>query len=261
MQDGPPANIAQNNLLPSTPESPDSYHSAYDDPEDLDSNLPAPPPTSPSPPPPVDNAEDDNNHNNPESPPPPPDSDEESDTTVTIPDVEGDPMHSPASTDPDDEENEDEVFDPQQLICELNNENESGWHLQNWETYCREKAALLDQTVEISSGRESVTWKVRSDIKKEQVLDQDKEYVPVGVVGFDFRNQPIHCPDGKNKCISFLDLLIHLWPGDWQKQLEEVNFQINEENETTTKTNVPAGFAQLKQCPTRSFGLSLESFS
>jgi Transposase IS4 len=38
------------------------------------------------------------------------------------------------------------------------------------------------------------------------------------------------CPDGKNKRIDFLDLMIHLWPGDWLLQLNNMNKRILDHN-------------------------------
>ena len=41
---------------------------------------------------------------------------------------------------------------------------------------------------------------------------------------FDFNNKTVKNDSDKNKHrINFLDLLIHLWPGDWEQQLEMIN--------------------------------------
>ena len=70
-----------------------------------------------------------------------------------------------------------------------------------------------------------------NDIPK-WTLDRFKD---VAIVGFDFSKTEIHAMQAQPK-ISFFDLLIHLWPGNWHSNLEWMNNQINADNvEAATK--------------------------
>ena len=61
-----------------------------------------------------------------------------------------------------------------------------------------------------------------------------------GIAGFDFseNNRTItidnHC--GRARRINILDLVIHLWPGDWTEQLERLNQHIQKKNDENEKT-------------------------
>ena len=51
---------------------------------------------------------------------------------------------------------------------------------------------------------------------------------------FDFANVTITSERDGNKRLCLAGLLIHLWPGDWQKQLGRLNKKIDTENEELT---------------------------
>ena len=38
--------------------------------------------------------------------------------------------------------------------------------------------------------------------------------------------------------MNFLSLLIHLWPGDWKKNLSKLHDKIKKENDTKIRTNL-----------------------
>ena len=83
--------------------------------------------------------------------------------------------------------------------------------------YEAEKKRLMGREV-VTSTR--LTWKVRGDVKKEEIqLKDDSEYDMIGIKNFDFKDDYIRCNNGE-KTINFLDLLIHLRPGDWCELLK-----------------------------------------
>ena len=65
--------------------------------------------------------------------------------------------------------------------------------------------------------------------------DEPVDYRNVGVVGFNFNYKNDSTNNEKTKRINFLNLLIHLWPGDWKKNLAKLNDEINKENETKVR--------------------------
>ena len=91
--------------------------------------------------------------------------------------------------DPDEEEEEDLVFDPNAIAQELLQDDQDGLHLQRNQTYEREKASLIGTTVYGAScfGGCRLTWKVRDDVQPEETAE-DIEYDKVGIKGFDFND-------------------------------------------------------------------------
>jgi hypothetical protein len=62
----------------------------------------------------------------------------------------------------------------------------------------------------------------------------NKEFNKVGICNFDFANTTEPSPsssDPRGKRINLLSLLIHLWPGNWQQPLKQLNRLIQLENE------------------------------
>ena len=78
-----------------------------------------------------------------------------------------------------------------------------------------------------------MTWKVRADVKVNDVPvnNQRERFKSPGILGFDFSKKPITAPDGKSKRINLLELLIHLFPGDWKELLRELNDRIRKWND------------------------------
>ena len=56
-------------------------------------------------------------------------------------------------------------------------------------------------------------------------------YYDIGIIDFNFNAMEVLSGErGKYTCINLLKLLIHLWPGDWGKQLAEMNCRIQIHN-------------------------------
>ncbi|GFH45724.1 hypothetical protein CTEN210_02198 [Chaetoceros tenuissimus] len=91
--------------------------------------------------------------------------------------------------------------------------------------YHSEKEQLLGETVCCNN----IEWTVCTDVKKTEVTEPVEYFNTLGIVGFDFKNLS-EKTDGKNKRINMLDLLIHLWPGDWNERLIVLNERIGEHN-------------------------------
>jgi len=109
-------------------------------------------------------------------------------------------------------------------------------HAQLQAAYQRRKAALIEKKVSVTVGKhgESAKWTVRDDVKRN--ITPDVEFhKQIGVRGFDFKERPV-CADGKNQRINFKSLLEHLWPGDWRRQLENMNSYIKKANATKKRS-------------------------
>ena len=70
-----------------------------------------------------------------------------------------------------------------------------------------------------SSGEQRV-WKVIGEVR--DGWEGSKEYANVGICGMDFRK-----PKGRP---FYLRLVQHLWPGNWHKQIQQMNDAIMKEN-------------------------------
>ena len=82
----------------------------------------------------------------------------------------------------------------------------------------------------IKSGNKTVDWKVIKDVK-EDGIPLSKKNLKIGIKGFDFNKITIKSgTKGNCRRISLLQLLIHLWPGDWKEQLKMLNTLIVEDN-------------------------------
>jgi Transposase IS4 len=135
----------------------------------------------------------------------------------------------------DDNDESNDRFDPQATIMDILQEERSGRMIERQQRYEKEKKELISNQIEVGPKKgPKLTWTVTNDIKKEDV-PTSSEFNTIGIKNFDFRNSVVVCPDGKNKRINFLDLLIHLWPGDWLLQLQYMNKRIiDNNNEATT---------------------------
>ena len=75
------------------------------------------------------------------------------------------------------------------------------------------------------------TWTVIKDIKEKDVPSR-QEFHQIGIAQFDFTKlTKAHGARRQYKRIDFLDLLMHLWPGDWRAQLKYMNSRIRAINE------------------------------
>ena len=153
--------------------------------------------------------------------------------------------------DPDLEEMENN-YDINELSEELAEDDRTGRHLQQWARYLREKANLIGESVSVRSGRKTNIWRVINNIKKEDT-GVDNDFKNIGINGFDFNHLEVVCPNPKYKRINFLKLMIHLWPGDWKKQLQQLNKKIESDNKLN-KINKRHGRArQTKHISEREF--------
>ena len=135
------------------------------------------------------------------------------------------------AVDPDTQEIETELFDDNELAAELAEDHRTGRHFQQWTTYMEEKAALVGNIVEVKYGRNGSSmnsWKVIEDVKEEDI-QIDEEFDKVGISNFNF-NQLEKRWTKNRKRIDFLKLLQHLWPGDYKKQIRELNKKIQQDN-------------------------------
>jgi hypothetical protein len=118
-------------------------------------------------------------------------------------------------------------------------------HARKWTHYELAKAALIDDEVSVGAGARKIIWKVMFDIKASDVDPvSSAEFPDVGVCDFGFttpsdttkttkttasgwRNpkKRKHRKQKKER-INFLRLLIHLWPGNWEDQLERMNERV-----------------------------------
>ena len=138
-------------------------------------------------------------------------------------------VEAEAEGDADEEEFELRI-DPESIMVDLLEEAvDDDRHLRLREQYIAEKAALVGKTIRVkpSNSRESVNWKVISNVSNSQSVFQN-EFEEVGVKDFDFANTTEW--HKRNKRTNFLDLLIHLWPGDWREQLRRLNLRIRLDN-------------------------------
>ena len=128
------------------------------------------------------------------------------------------------------EPEQEEVFDPDSIVRDIVEDDSSGRNLRLRQIYEQEKAILIGSEVNTAAG---LTWKVRNDIRQSEVAD---EYDPlIGIRNFDFNNKRMRTNTKGLLRINFLDLLIHLWPGDWKSQLTNLNKRIHDEYKQKVK--------------------------
>ena len=108
-------------------------------------------------------------------------------------------------------------------------------HTRRYIQYQTEKVSLIGETIRVAprskhSKEPALYWKVRQDIKPD-ASNTILEFNQIGVVSFPFDNRTER--SGLRNAlhrINFLDLLIHLWPGDWKEQLKKMNIRIRLSN-------------------------------
>jgi hypothetical protein len=153
-----------------------------------------------------------------------------------------------------DVENDFELYDPDDIA-----EYEGDRHARKWTSYELAKAALQDDEVSVGAGARKITWKVRGDIK---ASDVDPEFPDVGICDFDFTAHPSEktmntrgwknpkkYKKQKRRRVNFLDLLIHLWPGNWEDQLQRMNNRVEAMNveQSQTKRNAGQRYKKVKE--------------
>ena len=126
-------------------------------------------------------------------------------------------------------------------------------HARKWTTCELKQAASIGEEVAVGAGARKIRWKVRFDIQADDVAPApSEEFDDVGVRDFDFSTpsettKKTATPKNKNKKhrkpkkarINFLRLLMHLWPGKWEEQLERMNIRVesNNDHEVQKKRN------------------------
>jgi hypothetical protein len=146
---------------------------------------------------------------------------------------------------------QDERFDVANNFKILHNpddivERNSNQRARKWTRCELKKATLVDGKLSVGTGARKTTWKVRFDIKASDVDSVGiAEFLDICVCDFDFATpsdttnmtasgwknpKKQRHRKQKKKCINFLALLIHLWPGKWEDQLEQMNCRVEAHN-------------------------------
>ena len=107
-------------------------------------------------------------------------------------------------------------------------DDSAGQYLLALQQYTVAKEALIGRVVPTSAG---LSWTVRHDVKKSEVVADGESEKPVGVKNFDFNQKTVVRPNHGQSQINLLHLLIHLWPGDWREQLEQLNKRIQDHHQ------------------------------
>jgi hypothetical protein len=90
-------------------------------------------------------------------------------------------------------------------------------------------------------GRTVLTWTIRDDVTPDEVKES-KEHEKVGIRGFDFNKPSVKTGPRKNLSRpNFLELIIHLWSGDRQAQLKQLNVRIRLDKEIKRRCQRGAG--------------------
>ena len=162
-----------------------------------------------------------------------------------------------------DVENDFELYNPDDIA-----EYEGDRHARKWTSYELAKAALTDDEVVVGAGARKITWKVRGDIKESDLDPLSlSEFADVGICDFDFTapatdktktsgwKNPKKYRKHKKRRINFLDLLIHLWPGKWEEQLQRMNERVEVQNLEQSQKHRHAGqrYKKLKEITKNEF--------
>jgi hypothetical protein len=151
------------------------------------------------------------------------------------------------------------TVDSNDIILDIMNEEATGKHFERQRRYEEEKAALIGTTIEVGRQGKTIKWHIRSDILKNNNNVRDNQQENVGINNFDFSKHTVTCPDGKLKRINFLDLIIHLWPGNWEQQLIQLNNMIAKSNENAQINNRTGRLRKMKVISPKEFWIWLES--
>jgi hypothetical protein len=123
-------------------------------------------------------------------------------------------------------------YDPQSVVQDFLEDLADGRHTSNFQMYLTAKQQLISKDVVVGTGNKALNWKVRDDVHKNKI-PCDQEFEKVGICNFDFTNktEPSPSRDPRERRINLLSLLIHLWPGNWKEQLNQLNRRIQLQNE------------------------------
>jgi hypothetical protein len=159
------------------------------------------------------------------------------------------------TVDPDVLEEQDDRFDVANdfELCNPDDiaEHNGDRYAKKWQHHQPKKAALIDEELSVGTGLRKITWKVTFDIKASDV--DPAEFPDVGVCNFDFAtpsNTTKTTASGwenpkknkkhrkqKKEGINFLVLLIRLWPGKGEDQLERMNNRVEARNQEQIQKN------------------------
>ena len=145
------------------------------------------------------------------------------------------------TSDPDVEECEDEVFDPNAIEAELRQDEGTSRHLLRMATYLAVKAELIADNHEVivkGPAKHITKWTVVDDIKESDV-EPVREFFkqPGHVLDFDFglANRTIKHESGKFERVNLLSLIRHLWPGNEHEQLTKMNIAREKDNKSKAR--------------------------
>ena len=104
-------------------------------------------------------------------------------------------------------------------------------HHKLWVDYQKKKTELINQKASkcCGTGADKLQWTVRNDVKKSHDNTTQEYHDILGIKGFNFNKKNVKA-NGKNDRINFLNLLKHLWPGDWKDNLAKMNQYIKKHN-------------------------------
>ena len=126
---------------------------------------------------------------------------------------------------------QEEVFDPDSIVRDIVKDDINGRNLTLQERYEWEKTNLIGTQIQTAAG---LTWTIRHDIEPSEVEDDYDSLV--GIKNFDFSKKRVKSNERGLMRINFLDLLIHLWPGDWRAQLTNLNHRVHQEYKQKVRT-------------------------
>ena len=115
-----------------------------------------------------------------------------------------------------------DLFDPNSIVEEIIIHETGDKHTAARLKYVSEKEGEMGKAVKVKCGNlDPIEWTVVGDVKEANVAPIRNKHSEIGIKEFDFSKFEVW--KGKYGRINLLHLLIHLWPGDWRSQLEEVN--------------------------------------
>ena len=131
---------------------------------------------------------------------------------------------------------ESENFDPNQIIQEILVHETGDKHTTARLKYQSEKAKVIGEKIQVPYGNSVLEWEVIGDVKESDYPWPKERHKQVGVCGFDFfKFEVLKRKYGR---INLLRLIIHLWPGDWEEQLKEVNDRLSEEGQNKKRLDL-----------------------
>ena len=125
--------------------------------------------------------------------------------------------------------------DPAMIVSEIVQfEGDNDVRFAQQRKYRQEKIEEIGKEIEVKSGTKKRKWTVIEDLRSDQVpfySDTREMTDEAGVRGFDFSKKDVVSSVGQSyKRVNLLNLLIHLWPGNWLDQLKLVNKLLLKDN-------------------------------